>query len=92
MGIEQKIEQMYKALDDMDVTDRLPSVKPQFARVGGELYAAYDFGKGADTATAANRVSQLLANIACLKDHLKVWCDRNGKPFAGDTLINSDFR
>lgn len=61
MGIEQKIEQMYKALDDMDVTDRLPSVKAQFARVGGELYAAYDFGKGADTATAANRVSQLLA-------------------------------
>ena len=41
-----------------------------------------------DDATAANRVSLLLNNIACLKDHLKVWCKKNGKPFTGDDLIN----
>jgi hypothetical protein len=35
-------------------------------------------------------VSQLLANIACLKDHLKVWCTKQSKPFAGDTLIDSN--
>ena len=32
----------------------------------------------------------LLNNIACLKDHLKSWCKKNNKPFAGDQLINSN--
>ena len=37
-----------------------------------------------------NVASQLLANIACLKDHLKVWCENNGKAFNGENLINSN--
>lgn len=90
MGIEQKIDQMYKALEDMQVTEKLPAVKPQFTRVGNAFSARFDFTQGADAATAANRASQLLANIACLKDHLKTWCDKNGKPFAGDDLINTN--
>ena len=38
----------------------------------------------------ANRVSLLLNNIACLKDHLKSWCKKNGKPFTGDQLMDSN--
>src|ERR1700722_9806056 len=90
MGIEQKVEQMYKALEAMEVTEKLASVKPEFRRAGMSFAVKFDFKKGTDTATAANRASQLLANIACLKDHLKVWCDKNGKPFAGDALIDAN--
>src|SRR5216684_78939 len=81
---------MYRALEDMQITERLPSVKPEFNRTPAGVAVKFAFQKGADTATAANRASQLMANIACLKDHLKAWCNRNGKPFAGDTLIDSN--
>lgn len=91
MGIEQKVEQMYKALEAMEVTEKLASVKPEVRRAETSFAVKFDFKKGTDTATAANRVSQLLANIACLKDHLKVWSDKNGKSFAGDALINSNW-
>ena len=37
MGIEQKIEQMYKALEEMQVTEKLPSVKPEFKRQAATL-------------------------------------------------------
>lgn len=90
MSIEQKVEQMYKALEAMEVTEKLTSVRPELKRAGTSFAVSFDFKKGTDTATAANRVSQLLANIACLKDHLKVWCDKNNKPFAGDVLIDSN--
>jgi hypothetical protein len=90
MVIEQKVRQMYKALADMQITDRLESVKPEFKTIGNSIAVSFDFKKAADNPTAANRVSQLLANIACLKDHLKTWCNKNGKPFTGDELINSN--
>ena len=90
MSIEQKIEQMYKALEEMQITERLSSVKPEIKRTAGSVSFSFDFKKGADTPTAANRASQLVANIACLKDHLKVWCGNQSKPFAGDTLIDSN--
>ena len=89
MSIEQKIEQMYKALEEMKITDR-PSVTPEIKRTAGSFSVSFDFNKGADSSTAANRVSQLVANIACLKDHLKVWCKNNGKPFEGEALIDSN--
>jgi hypothetical protein len=89
MSIEPKIEQMYKALEEMKITDR-PSVTPEIKRTAGSLSVSFDFSKGADSLTAANRVSQLIANIACLKDHLKVWCKNNSKPFEGEALLDSN--
>jgi hypothetical protein len=90
MDIGQKLEQMYAALRELQVTDNLPSIKPQTKRVGNQFVTSIDFTKGADPATAANRVSLLLNNIACLKDHLKAWCKKNGKAFTGDQLIDSN--
>lgn len=89
MTIEQKIEQMYKALEEMQVTEKLASVTPEFNRTAAGFSVTWDFRKGTDAATAANRTSQLLNSIACLKDHLKVWCAKQGKPFSGEALINS---
>ncbi len=87
MNIEQKLQQMYAALRELKVTNKVP-LKPTMKRVGNRFAATIDFTKVTDDATAANRVSLLLNNIACLKDHLKVWCKKNGKPFTGDDLIN----
>ena len=88
--IEQKLAQLYAALGEMLVTEKLSSIKPTTKRVGNEYITSIDFTKGTDEATAANRVSLLLNNIACLKDHLKSWCKKNGKPFTGDQLIDSN--
>ena len=90
MDIEQKLEQMYAALRELHVTEKLSSIKPKTKRVGNQFVTSIDFTEGADRATAANRVSLLLNNIACLKDHLKAWCKKNGKPFTGDQLIDSN--
>jgi hypothetical protein len=90
MGIEQKVEQMYKALADIQITENLQAMRPAVERSGNQFRVGYDFTKTVDSATAANRVGQLLANIACLKDHLKAWCKKNGGLFRGEELINTN--
>jgi hypothetical protein len=72
------------------VTEKLSSIKPKTKRVGEQFVTSIDFTDGTDRGTAANRVSLLLNNIACLKDHLKSWCKKNGKPSTGDQLIDSN--
>ena len=74
----------------MQVTEKLSSIKPTTKSVGNMFATSIDFTAGTDRATAANRVSMLLNNIACLKDYLKSWCKENGKPFTGDELIDSN--
>lgn len=88
--IEQKLEQLYAALAEMQVTEKLASIKPTTVASGNRLVASIDFTKSTNRAAAANRVSLLLNNIACLKDHLNAWCKKNGKRSTGDQLINSN--
>src|ERR1700722_5117049 len=90
MNIEQKLEQLYAALAEMQVTEKLSSIKPTTERFGNQIVTSIDFTAGTDRATAANRVTLLLNNIACLKDHLKSWCAKNGKPFIGEQLIDTN--
>jgi hypothetical protein len=90
MAIEQKLKQMYAALGGMELTDKLPTIKPQVKRIGNQDVKVFDLNQAADGATAANQVSLLLNNIACLKDHLKDWCNKNGKAFTGEDLINNN--
>jgi len=51
MGIEQKVEQTYKAPEEMQRTEKLQSVKPEFKSMGESFSVSFDFGKGADGAT-----------------------------------------
>ena len=81
---------MYAALRGMELTDKLPTIKPQVKRIGNRDVRVFDLNQAADGATAANQVSLLLNNVACLKDHLKAWCNKNGKPFTGEDLINNN--
>ena len=90
MTIEQKLQQMYAALRGMELKDKLPTIQPQVRRIGNQDVKVFDLDQAADGATAANQVSLLLNNVACLKDHLKAWCNKNGKPFTGEDLINNN--
>jgi hypothetical protein len=88
--IEQKLEQLYAALSEMKVTEKLASMKPTTTVSGDRSIHSWDFTKIEKPATVANRVSSLVNNIACLKDHLNAWCKKNGKPRTGDQLIDSN--
>ncbi len=89
-AIEEKLAQLYAALSEMKITEKLASMKPTTAISGGRTITSWDFTKIESPATAANRVSLLLHNIACLKDHLNRWCSKNGKPKTGDQLIDGN--
>ena len=65
-------------------------MKPTTTVSGGRFTTSWDFTRIENPATAANRVSLLVNNIACLKDHLHAWCKKNGKPRTGDQLIDSN--
>ncbi len=58
--------------------------------VGDTFYLGVDFSDGVSDAELANIVSLCIANLACLKDHLKAWCAAHNKPFRGDALIDSN--
>ena len=89
-AIEQKLEQLYAALAEMQVTEKLASMRPTTVVSGNRFATTFDFTKIEKPATAANRASTLVSNIACLKDHLNHWCRNNGKPETGDQLIDSN--
>ena len=84
-----KIRQMHAALEGM-ASDDLSSVTPQVGMENGFHYVKMDFNQNADEAALANSATLLIANIATMKDHLKVWCKRKCVDFYGDTLINSN--
>jgi hypothetical protein len=90
MSVEDRLKRLYAALAGMKVTERLPSMRPTTHQEGHRADISFDFTNGIDPATAANRVSLLLNNIACLKDHLRQWCNKNGKAFTGEELLGTN--
>lgn len=87
--LDRKIRQMHAALAGLS-TDDLSTIKPQIGEVDGCFYTEVDFNQDADEIALANAASLLIANIASMKDHLKVWCSRQGVAFYGESLINSN--
>jgi hypothetical protein len=86
--LDRKIRQMHAALADL-ATEDLASVKAEFGSDGVHTYTKVDFDKDSDEIALANAASLLVANIASMKDHLKVWCTVHKVPFSGDALIDS---
>jgi hypothetical protein len=85
--LDQKVREMYAALDALGTPD-LSVIK---AKVQSEpVFVQFAFTTCADPIELANAASLLVANIASLKDHLKLWCKHHGTPFLGDQLINSN--
>jgi hypothetical protein len=85
--LDLRIRQLHEAMVQARSSD-LSTVQPRAGLVGNSYYVTVDFSDDASDAELANIVSLCIANIACLKDHLKAWCNMHRKPFQGDTLID----
>ena len=87
--LDRKIRQMHAALAGLANHD-FTTIKPQFGEANGSYYTRVDFNQDADEIALANAASLLITNIASMKDHLKVWCTKQGVAFHGDALINNN--
>jgi len=87
--LDRKIRQLHEALGDVQ-SPHLEAVHTERGVAFGAYYCRVDFNQGRTEAELANLASLLVANVACLKDHLKQWCSNSGKAFEGDTLINTN--
>jgi hypothetical protein len=87
--LDLRIRQLHEAMGQARSSD-LSTIQPRTGVVGSSYYVSVDFSDGISDAELANVVSLFVANIACLKDHLKAWCKAHSKPFQGDALIDSN--
>ncbi len=87
--LDLRIRQLHDAMDQVRTAD-LSSIQPRVGVVGNTFYMNVDFSGGVSDTELANVVSLVLANIACLKDHLKAWCKEKHALFHGDALIDSN--
>ncbi len=87
--LDHKIRQMHEALGGLEESD-LSSITPERVITPHVYYCQVDFAQGTTEIGLANIASLLVANIACMKDHLKAWCAKNGKGFDGENLINAN--
>src|SRR5437870_8299025 len=68
--LDLRIRQLHEAMGDVRTED-LSSIRTETGIIGSWHYVHIDFSGAASDAQLANVVSLCLANIACLKDHLK---------------------
>jgi len=87
--LDLRIRQLHEAMGQARSSD-LSAVQSRAGVVGDRYYVAVDFSDGVSDAELANIVSLCIANIACLKDHLKAWCNAHSKLLQGDPLIDSN--
>lgn len=84
--LELRIERLRAALSDATLAEVPPFRWDQLSETNYRI----DFSQTRSPAQIANLAAALIANVACLKDHLKAWCERTGHHFEGDSLIDSD--
>jgi hypothetical protein len=87
--LDFRLRRLYQALGDLRTPD-VTAVTPEHYRMGNWCYVAVDFASGVSETELSNAIALFVANIACLKDHLKAWCIASASPFHGDTLINGN--
>lgn len=87
--LDRKIRQMHAALNSI-ATEDLSRITLQMESGATYVSMKVDFNSHSDPIELANAATLLIANIASLKDHLKVWCRLKGVTFNGDALINSN--
>ena len=87
--LNRKLRQMYAALANLSTED-LTVIRPKITETYGYHYTEVNFNQQSDEIALTNAASLLVANIASLKDHLKVWCKQKGVTFQGDALINNN--
>lgn len=80
---------MHAALSGMR-SDDLSSIRVDRSETDTGFYCSINLNEGTTDAQLANIASLLVANIACMKDHLKVWCQKQGTTFEGESLVNTN--
>jgi hypothetical protein len=80
---------MYAALSGLN-SDDISHIQPKIIEGYNYKFVEVDFNQQSDEIELANATSLLINNIASLKDHLKVWCKKQGITFQGENLINSN--
>ena len=89
-ALERRLSQMLEAFGEIKNPD-IEGVEDQRGYTPeGKRFVKWDAGYGYSEEGLANAASLIIAKIASLKDHFKIWCRNNHRNFDGDTLINSD--
>jgi hypothetical protein len=89
-SLELKVKQMHAALGVMRSSDISPLRLEHGRTSAGEIYYRINPNAGTTPEGLANVASQLVANIASLKDHLREWCTANNRRFTGERLIDTN--
>ncbi len=87
--LDLKIRQMHAALGSL-ASDDLSKVTVGTRQSEGVMYCSIDFGLISTPAELANIAELTVHNIACLKDHLKVWVKSNGVALDVEAFVNSN--
>jgi hypothetical protein len=87
--LDRKIKQMHEALGSLEKND-LSTLEVIRGLSEDGYYVKLDFSQNMSEEKLYNIVTLLIANIACMKDHLKAWCNRNSRSFNGDRLIDTN--
>jgi len=87
--LDRKIRQMHLALENIKNED-FSKIKMERGETVEGYYCEINFNDSTSDVELANIASLLVSNIACLKDHLKIWCKKHGRSFEGDKLIDSN--
>jgi len=87
--LDRKIRQMHEALGSLEKKD-LSTLEVTRGLSENGYYVKLDFSQNMSEQKLYNVFTLLIANIACMKDHLKVWCNSNGRSFNGEELINTN--
>jgi len=87
--LTKKIKRMYLALNIVS-NKNFDEIEAQISGDTKHRRMSIDFNKDADQTELEDNAGRLVANIASLKDHLKVWCKANNVQFKGEDLINNN--
>ncbi len=88
--LDPRIRRMHHALGQLENSDLSSITCERGVTADGYCYVEVDFSKGTTEEGLANLVGSVIANIASIKDHLRLWCKKNGRSFDGEVLINTN--
>jgi hypothetical protein len=88
--LDSRIRRIHHALGQLEDRD-LSQITPfRGVTADGYFYFGVDFSQGTTEEGLANLASLTIANIASIKDHLKLWCASHSANFEGERLIDTN--
>ncbi len=88
-NLNQRLERIYQSFSLLENND-LSNLRIGMETSNNFNYIHIDFNNGKTETELKNSIFSLIANIALLKDHLKVYCAKNNIDFNVEEVINSN--